>query len=97
MVFMLILLLAKLNDLFGFDGLVTRAAFGVQELKQFLECSSVGGVAQERAFSPNANEVLGPEFVEMMRQRGMRNAQLLLDLTNDKTVWVRGEEQLHDP
>jgi hypothetical protein len=85
-----------LNDLLGFHSLVTSAALGIQKLKQFLKCVSVCGIAEKCAFSLNMDEVFRFELVEMMRQRGIWNIQLFLNLAGYETYRVSGQQQLHD-
>jgi hypothetical protein len=89
---MVFLLAADWNDLFGFDGLVASAALGIQKLKQFLECVRICGVSEKGALSLHVDEVFRLELVEMMRQRGIGNFQLFLNLPGDEAFRVSGEQ-----
>jgi hypothetical protein len=91
------LLLADLNDPFRSHGFVASTTFGIQELEQFLESAGICGIAEKGTLSLNMDEVFGFELIEMMRQRGIRNIKLLLDLTDYKSFRMGGEQQLHDP
>ena len=51
------LLFADLNDVFGLQRFVARAAFGVKELQQLLKRFGVCRVMQERAFAADADEL----------------------------------------
>jgi len=52
-VFMILLLFTKLNDILGFDCLVSSAAFGVKELQKFFQGFGARRVAQKRALAAN--------------------------------------------
>ena len=56
----------------------------------------LAGVPEEGAFAAHAHEILIFEFFEMMRQRGIGDAQLVLDFAHDQTLRVGREQQLHD-
>jgi hypothetical protein len=85
-----------LNYAAWLDGLIACAAFGVQELQNFLESFGVGGVAQEGAFTVNAHEIFIFQFVEVMRKSGIGNVQFRLQFADDQAAGVGGQEQLHD-
>jgi hypothetical protein len=93
---MLISLLADLNDLFRPDRVIARATLGVQKLQQFLKRFRIGGAAQESAFAPHMYEVFRLELVKMMRQSGIRDIQLFLNLADDEAIRVSRQQQLHD-
>jgi hypothetical protein len=81
---------ADLNDLLWLDCFVSSAALRIQELEQFLKCFGVRGVVKESAFPANTHEVFRPKFVEMVREGGIWNVQLLLNLSDYKAVWMCG-------
>jgi hypothetical protein len=90
-------LFTELGDLRRFDGFVPGTTFGVKEPQQFLENGGVGSVAEERAFTPYADEFFVLELFQVMRQRGRRNFEFVLDLTDDHSVWMRGKQSPQDP
>jgi hypothetical protein len=59
---------ANLNDLLGLHCFVPSAALRVQELEYFLKSVGVRGVAEERAFPLDVDEVFHPQFVEVVRE-----------------------------
>src|ERR1700722_1493044 len=90
------LLPADLNYVFDFHYLVAGAAFGVEELEQYLQGVGVCDVAEEGAVSFDADEILGFEFVEVMGQGGVGDIELLLNFADDQALGMSGEQQLHD-
>jgi hypothetical protein len=52
---------------------------------------------QESALAPHVHEIFRLEFVQMVRQGGIWNIQLLLNLSDDETVRMGRQQQLHDP
>jgi hypothetical protein len=90
------LLPANLNDLLGLHGFVASATFGIQKLEKFLQRVGVCGIAEKSAFSLNMHQVLRFELVKMMREGGVWNLQLFLNLADDQTLRVGGQQQLHD-
>jgi hypothetical protein len=72
-----------LNYVLELYDLVAGAALGVEELEQSLQRVGVRDVAEERAFSFDAHEILGFEFVEMMGQGRVGNVELLLNFADD--------------
>ena len=81
----------------GFDGLVARAALGVQETEQFLQNGGVGGVPQKGAFAAYRDQILILELFQVVRQRGGRNVQFALDLANHHAIRMRGQKRAQDP
>ena len=77
---MLWLLLAELDDILRFHGLIASAAFGVEELQQFLQSFSISGVTQESALASNVHQVFSSQFVEMVRKSGIRDFKFVLDI-----------------
>jgi hypothetical protein len=90
------LLPANLNDLLRLHSFVASATFGIQKLEKFLKRVGVCGIAEKGAFSLNMYQVLPFELVEMMREGGVWNLQLFLNLADDKTLRVGRQQQLHD-
>ena len=90
------LLFADLDDVSGLQRFVSRAAFGIQKLQNFLERFGVGRVAQERAFALHADQVFIFQLVEVMRERGIRDIQFSLNVADDEAFRMRREEHLHD-
>jgi hypothetical protein len=80
----------------GFDCLISSAAFGIEELQQFLECYGVGRVPQKGAFTTHVHELFILQLLQMVRKRGIWNVQLGLDIAYDQTVGMSRKEQLHD-
>lgn len=89
--------ICNLYDVVRFEGLVAGAALRVKELQQLLQRLGIGCVAQEGALAPHANQFLGSEFVEMMRKGGVGNIQLFLNFTDDKSLGMAFQQQLHNP
>src|SRR5437870_12968907 len=52
---------------------------------------------EERAFAADSHEVFRLELVKVMRQGGVLNVQLLLNIADYKTLGVSGQKKLHDP
>jgi hypothetical protein len=52
---------------------------------------------QECALPLHLDEAFSLEFVEVVRQSGIRDVQFFLNLADDETLGVGGQEQLHDP
>ena len=73
-----------------FDCLVSGAAFGVEELQQFLQCFGVGRVAQEGALAAHVHQLLVLQFFQVVGKRGVRNVELGLDIAHDQAVGMRG-------
>jgi hypothetical protein len=59
-------LFADGDDGFGFDGFVSRAAFGIEEAEQFLQGVDIGGASQERALARHGDQFLVLELVQVM-------------------------------
>jgi hypothetical protein len=78
------------------NGLVSSAAFRVKERDQILKGVRVGRVPQKAALAPDADQVLVPELVEVVRKRGGRNAQFALNLANNKSLRMGREQKLHN-
>src|SRR5580698_6264878 len=89
-------LFADLNNVFRPHGFISSAAFGVEKLKDLLQRFGVCRVMEKRAFASHEYEVFIPQFVEMVRERGIRNVQLGLNFADDQAVWVGRQEELHD-
>ena len=51
---------------------------------------------QKRALALDAHQVLILELVKMVRKRGGGDLEIVLNLADDKTLGMRGEQQLHD-
>src|ERR1035437_9466252 len=76
------LLFTDLNDVLRFEGLIARAAFGVEELQQFLQSLGVRGVAKERAFALDFDEAFRLQFVEMMREGRVGDFEFALNVAD---------------
>src|SRR5262245_27471982 len=74
----------KLDDGFRLKCLVTSAALGIEELQKFLKRSGVGGVVQECALTADLDQAFRLELVQMMRERGVRYVELVLDFANNE-------------
>src|SRR5579872_764517 len=85
-----------LNNALRFERLVASAAFGVEELQQFLQGLSVGGVAEKRAFAFHVDETFGAQLVEMMREGRVGDFEFILNLANHQSFRMRRQQQLHD-
>ena len=64
------------RDFPGFDGLVPRAALGVEKPEQFLEGVSVCSVANEGFFPLGRDECVVLQLLEMMGERRAANTGL---------------------
>src|SRR5580692_6330282 len=91
------LLAADFNDLFRLHRFIASAALGIEELEHFLECIRICRVAQESAFPVNMDKVLRFQLIEMMRESGVWNLQLLLNRADRQAFRVGGQEQLYYP
>src|SRR5579859_402877 len=87
---------ALLNNALRFEGLVAGAAFGVEELQQFLQGLGVGGVAQKRAFAFHVDQILGAQLVEMMREGRVGDFEFVLNFSDHQSLRMRRKQQLHD-
>ena len=56
----------------------------------------IGGVPEKRAFAAYLDKIFVLELFQMMRERGVGNAQFALNLADHQAVGMRGKEQLHD-
>src|SRR5262245_17546697 len=88
-------LFANGNDGFGFDGFVSRAAFGIKEAEQFLQRVDIRGASQERALARYRDQFLVLELVQMMRQVRCRQSQFFLYFSDDHAVGMGGKQELH--
>lgn len=79
-----------------FDRSIAGTAFRVQKLEDFPKRLGVRGVAQECAFAAHLHQVLIPQLVEVVGQGRVRDIEFFLDFSDDQTVGMGGEEQLHD-
>jgi hypothetical protein len=59
-----------------FQGFVSGAAFGIEELQLFLKGIGVGRVPQERAFATDVYKFLVLQFLQAVRMRGIWDFQL---------------------
>lgn len=91
------MLFAQLDDGGRFDGLVAGTTLGIQESEEFLQRVGIGRVAQEGALPADSDETFVFEFVEVMGQRGRRDAHFRLNLANDHTFGVRGQKNTQNP
>src|SRR3989442_12761173 len=90
------LLLADLNDLLRFDCLAAAATLGVQEAEKLLQAFRVGDIAQESAFPPHNDQLLVLQLIQIMGERGARNVQLGENVSDHKTLRVRGKQQAQE-
>ena len=90
------MLLRNLHDRFGGDRLISRAAFLVQKTEHFTQCIRVRRVPKKRSRTAHIHQPHLPQFFQMMRKGGRRNAQILLNLSRHHARGVRGEQQAHD-
>ena len=90
------LLFADLYDSLWLYGFVPSATFGIEELQQFLQGFSVGGVAQKRAFALHVDQALGFQLLQMMGEGRVGNLQFLLNFADYQSVGVSGKQQAHD-
>src|SRR5215831_1617402 len=84
------------NNLFRGNDPIASAALGVQEAEKVLERAGVRAIPQERALAAHSDEAFVFEFVEVMRQCGVGNVQLGLDLADDEALRLGGHQELHD-
>src|SRR6516225_8691636 len=87
------LLFAELGDFGWFDGLVARAALRVEESEQLLQNGGIGSVPKKSAFTTNSDQILVSEFFQVVRERRGRDAQLALNLANDHSLGMCGEQR----
>jgi len=87
----------ELGDLRRFDGFIPGATLGVEEPEQFLQNGGVGSVAKEGALTLYFDELFVFELFEVVRQRGRRNSEFALDLTDHHSVRMRGKQSPQDP
>ena len=90
------LLLTDLNDVLWLDGLVASAAFGVEELQEFLQGGGVGGVTKKRALAPDLDQALILQLVQMVGERGIGDFEFTLNFGDDQAFGMGREQQLHD-
>lgn len=79
-------LFAYLHDVLWFESFVSGTALGIKELQKVLECFGIRGVAKEGTLTTNLDEPLVPQFVQMVRQSGVRDVQFFLDLSDDHAI-----------
>jgi len=91
------LLSTELGDLCRLDGFISGATLGVEEPEQFLQNGRVGGVAEKRALPLYFNQFFVLELFQVVRQRGRRNLEFALDLTDNHSVGMRGKQRPQDP
>src|SRR2546425_6334401 len=77
-------------------GPAPRAAFGVQEVDQGPETFGLGAVSLELALAYLLQQSGLPESVEMVGERGGRNAKLVLDFPGNQTLGMSCEQRPHD-
>ena len=90
------LLSADLDDVLRLQGFIAGAAFGIEKLQEFLESFRVGGVAEKGALAFDEDEVFVLQFVEVVRERGVGDVQIFLNVTYDEPLGMGGEQELHD-
>jgi len=76
--------------------MVARAAFGVQETEKISEGVGISAIPEVGTFATHRDEVFTFEFVEVVRERGIGDGDLGLDIADDHALGLRGHEQLHD-
>ena len=76
--------------------MVARAAFGVEEAEEILECANIGAIPEVGSFATHGDEVFVFELVEVVRERGIGDVDFGLNIADDQAFGFRGHEQLHD-
>ena len=79
--------------MFGIDGVIAGAAFGIKKFEQFPERCLVGAVPKIGAFAANADEILVAQFIEMVGKGGGGDAEFGDEVADDHAVGMRGEEK----
>src|SRR5436190_18801763 len=69
-------------DLRGFDRSVPSTALGVEKPQQFFQGRGVGAVADERLLALAGDQLIDLELLEVMREGGVGNAGVGLDLAD---------------
>jgi hypothetical protein len=75
--------------------MVARTAFDVEEAEKIFEGTGVGAIPQVGSVAADGDEVFISEFVEVMRERGIGNVDLGLDVSDDHALGFSGHEE-HD-
>ena len=76
--------------------MVARAAFGVEKAEEIFEGVRVGAIPQVGSLAANDDEVFVFQFVEVMREGGIWDVDLGLDIADDHALGLSGHEELHD-
>src|ERR1700730_15832598 len=76
--------------------MVARAAFGIEEAEKILEGVGVGAIPEVGAFATHGDEVFVFELVEVVRERGIRDVDLGLNITDDHAFGFGAHQKLHD-
>jgi hypothetical protein len=82
-----------LNDGFNGDGASARAAFLIEKIQDFAQRVGVRGIPKIGAFAADVDEADLLQLFQMVRERGSRNPEFLLDFAGDHTGWVGCQEQ----
>jgi len=77
------------------DGL-TGAALGVEEVQEDLELLGAGAIAEKSAFAFLLDEPFLAERVEVVREGGCRDGELVLQLADDEPAGMRCEQEADD-
>src|SRR5258707_3758010 len=93
---MTVLLFAELNEVLRIKRLIPCAALCIKKLHDVAQGIRVGDVMQKRALAFDPHQIFILELVKMVRKRGARDLEFVLNLGDDQAFRVRGKQQLHD-
>lgn len=76
--------------------MIARAALGVEETEESFEGVGVGAIPEVGAVAAHGDQVFVFQLVEVMRERGVGDVDLGLDIADDHAFGLSGHEELHD-
>jgi hypothetical protein len=85
-----------LNNGFGWHGPRTRAALLIKEIQDLAKRVRIRGIPEKRAFAAHVNKTNLLQFFQMVRKRGSRDTELLLDFARNHSIRVGRQEQAKD-
>src|SRR5690242_19897858 len=86
-------LLAQLNDGFRLHGPAACAALRIQKAQQFLEGIGIGRVPEKSAFAPHVHQIFALQLFQVVRQRGIRDTQLVLNFADNEPLRMSLQQQ----
>jgi hypothetical protein len=76
--------------------MIARAALGVEETEKSFEGFGVGAIPEVGAVAAHSDQVFVFQLVEVMRERGVGDVDLGLDIADDHAFGLSGHKELHD-